>query len=193
MTKPPATLLTKLLHGSLLLAVLWQLAASGLVERPRAGRPGNLFYEIHETVGLVTLALVVAFWLWSVVRRRETPFSALFPWLSATRLRAVAADLKAHWMQLRHGRLPVPAAETPLASAVHGLGLLTALTMGASGAWLYTQNVPGGPVLEIHETVSNLMWAYVVGHAGIALIHQAAGHRVLQRMFGRDGTEHLHG
>jgi cytochrome b561 len=29
------------------------------------------------------------------------------------------------------------------------------------------------------------MWAYVVGHAGLALLHQATGHPVLKRMFGR--------
>ncbi len=74
-------------------------------------------------------------------------------------------------------------AETPLASAVHGLGLLAALSMGASGAWLYTLAIPGGIVLELHKIVANLMWAYVVGHAGLAVLHQLTGHRMLQRMF----------
>lgn len=179
------TLPTKLLHSGLLLAVLWQLLASGLVERPRAAQPGNVFYEIHQIVGLVTLALVLLFWIWSAVRRRETPFASLFPWLSMLRLKAVGADVKAHWAQLRHLRLPPSGVETPLASAVHGLGLLTALAMAGTGAWLFTQSVPGGLVLEIHKAVSNLMWAYLVGHAGLALLHQATGHPVLQRMFGR--------
>ena len=185
MTDAPRTLPTRLLHAALLLAVSWQLAASGLVERPRAAKPGNLFYEIHEVVGLVTLALVLLYWLWGLVRRRETPFAALFPWFSVLRLKAVAADVRAHWAHLRRLRLPPSDAETPLASTVHGLGLLTALAMAASGAWLYTQNVPGGPMLEIHELVSNLMWAYLIGHASLALLHQLTGHRVFQRMFGR--------
>jgi cytochrome b561 len=97
-------------------------------------------------------------------------------------LKAVGTDLARHWAQLKRLRLPGGEAETPLASAVHGLGLLAALAMGASGAWLFTQAVPGGLVLETHKLVSNLMWAYVVGHAGLALLHQASGHRVLQRM-----------
>lgn len=176
------TLATRALHGALLLAVLWQLIGSSFIERPRTGQPGNLMYDLHEIVGLSTLGLVVAFWLWSLVRRRETPFGALFPWLSARRLKAVGTDLARHWAQLKRLRLPGGEAETPLASAVHGLGLLAALAMGASGAWLFTQAVPGGLVLETHKLVSNLMWAYVVGHAGLALLHQASGHRVLQRM-----------
>ena len=177
------TFATRALHGALLLAVLWQLLGSNFIERPRVAQPGNAMYELHEVGGLATLGLVVAFWLWSLLRRRETSFSALFPWLSGSRLKAVRTDLGRHWTELKHLRLPGGEAETPLASAVHGLGLLAALSMGASGAWLYTLAIPGGVVLELHKIVANLMWAYVVGHAGLAVLHQLTGHRMLQRMF----------
>ena len=179
------TAFTRLLHAALLLAALWQLIGSNFIEPARVGQPANLMFELHEIVGLTTLGLVVAFWLWSMVRRCETPFAALFPWLSASRLKAVGADLSRHWGEVKRFRLPGGEAETPLASAVHGLGLLTALAMGASGAWLFTQAVPEGPVLEVHKLIANLMWAYVVGHAGLAVLHQVSGHRVLQRMFAR--------
>ena len=45
--------------------------------------------------------------------------------------------------------------------------------------------VPGGLVLQIHKVLANLMWAYVIAHAGIALLHQAQGHDVLRRMIWR--------
>jgi cytochrome b561 len=57
--------------------------------------------------------------------------------------------------------------------------------MAATGAWLYTQKVPGGIVLQVHRAFANLMWAFVIAHAGVALLHQVMGHAVLQRMFGR--------
>ena len=57
------------------------------------------------------------------------------------------------------------------------------MAMAATGAWLYTQNTPTGLILEIHKAISNLMWASVIGHVGLTLVHQLAGHRVLQRMF----------
>lgn len=179
------TAFTRLLHAALLLAALWQLIGSNFIEPARVGQPANLMFELHEIGGLATLGLVVAFWLWSLVRRRETPFAALFPWLSSTRLQAVGADLSRHWGELKNLRLPGGEPETPQASAVHGLGLLTVLAMGASGAWLFTQTVPEGLVLEVHKITSNLMWAYIVAHAGLAVLHQIAGHRVLQRMFAR--------
>ena len=176
---------TRLLHGALLLSVVWQLIGSNFIERPRAGQAANTMYEVHEVVGLITLGLVLAFWLWSLLRRRETPFVALFPWFSAPRLRALAGDLAHHWAELKHWRLPGGEAETPLASAVHGLGLLVVLVMAATGTWLYTLPMPAGLVLEVHKLVANLVWAYLVGHAGLAVLHQVSGHPVLQRMFGR--------
>jgi cytochrome b561 len=178
-------LLTKLLHAALVLSVLWQLAASEFVKRPRDGYPGNAFYDVHRTVGMIAIGLIVLFLLWNAVRRRETPFSMLFPWLSSERTRAVIEDFKTHLVKLRQFQLPAADVETPLASAVHGLGLVTALAMGVTGAWLYTQSVPAGLVLKMHKAISNLMWAYVVCHAGLALLHQFMGHAVLRRMFGR--------
>lgn len=175
--------LTKLFHFFLLLCVLWQLIFVQFAERPRADRPGNFFYQVHEWVGLGTLGVVVLFWLWLVVRRAETPFLALFPWFSPRRLAAIGDDLRVYLASLRQLRLPDADEESPLVSAVHGLGLLTALAMGASGAWLYTMDLPDGWVLDIHEAISNLMWAYLVSHAGLAVLHQFLGHRVLQRMF----------
>lgn len=179
------TLPTKLLHAVLLLSVLWQLLGSNFIERPRANRPANAWYAWHEVGGLVSLAVVLLFWLWVLVRRRETAFAALYPWFSRARLTAVVEDLRRHAVELRQLRLPGGEVDTPLASAVHGLGLLAALAMGATGAWMYTLPLPAGLALDAHKLVANLMWAYVVGHAGLAVLHQCLGHRVLQRMFGR--------
>jgi len=175
---------TKLLHGTLVTCILWQLVFVQLVELPRGNRPGNLFFVIHEWVGLVTFAVVALFWLWSVARFSGTPVTALFPWLSAPRIAALGTDLRAQWGEVLRLRLPHAGDETPLASAVHGLGLLVALAMGASGVWLFTMGVPGGLVLEVHRAMANLMWAFVIGHAALATLHEWAGHRVLRRMFG---------
>lgn len=99
-------------------------------------------------------------------------------------MKAVGADAAAHWVQLRQWRLHHSEADSSLASTVHGLGLLTVLAMGSSGAWLYTMTVPDGVDLDFHKLMSNLMWAYVLGHAGVGAVHQFSGHKVLQRMFG---------
>ena len=174
---------TRVLHSVLLLAVAHQLILVGLVERPKVGSAGNAFFAWHQTVGLVTLGIVTAFWLWTLLRRSETAAAALFPWFSVRRRQALWNDVRAHVDELRRFRLK-HSDESPLASATHGLGLLTVSAMAVTGAVMAVGGVPGGTVLQIHKLLANLMWAYVIAHAGIALLHQAQGRQVLQRMFG---------
>ena len=175
------TLFTKLLHAALLLVVAHQLFLVALVERPRGTSAGNAFYAWHETNGLLALGVVTAYWLWALARRSETAAGALFPWLSARRRHAVWRDLRdrvERRFRLTH------AEESALASATHGLGLLTVSALAGTGALMALGGVPGGPALQIHKLLANLMWAYVIAHASIALLHQFQGHNVLQRMFG---------
>ena len=186
-----SSLTTRILHAALAIAIVHELVVSLFMERPKpGGHPENLAFELHETVGLISLGLLGAFWLWAMLRRREEGLGALFPWFSTERRDRVLADIRNHGHSLVRLRLPSPEARTPLASAVHGLGLLVATAMAATGAIVYAVmgadgSLSGGGrlVLEFHEVLSNLMWAYLIGHAGIAIIHDIAGHRVLGRMF----------
>jgi len=186
-----SSLTTRILHAALAVAIVHQLVVSWFMEEPKpGGRPENFAFELHETVGLITLGLLALFWLWTMVRRREDGLGALVPWFSAERLKRVLADAGTYRDSLLQRRLPSPEGQTPLASAVHGLGLLVATAMAVTGAIVYAVMGPDGSlsdgghfVLELHEILSNLMWAYLMGHAGIAVIHDIVGHRVLGRMF----------
>jgi cytochrome b561 len=186
-----SSLTTRLLHAALAAAIVHQLVVSLFMEAPKPGRPAeNLAFELHETVGLVSLGLLALFWLWTMFRQREEGPGALVPWFSAERRRLVLADVANYRRSLVQLRLPSPTAETPLASAVHGLGLLVATAMAVTGAMVYALmgadgSLAGGGkfALELHEVFANLMWAYLIGHAGIAVVHDILGHRVLGRMF----------
>jgi hypothetical protein len=37
--------------------------------------------------------------------------------------------------------------------------------------------------LALHRLFANLMWAYILGHAGIAVLHHLLGIDILRRMF----------
>ena len=181
-TTAPHSVLTKLLHLLIAAALVHQLLISLIMVVPARNRPGNSYFELHEWVGVVSLGLLVTFWTWTLVRRGETRFGMLFPWFSGARRSAFWADLKAHLASLRRGQVPLTE-ESPLASAVHGLGLLIATAMASTGAFGYFFPAIRF-LLGVHETVAPIMWAYLVGHVGLALLHQLAGHRILQRMFG---------
>lgn len=181
---------TRLLHLLLAAAIVHQLAVSLLMQKPEPGTPENLGFELHQGVGLASAGILVIFWLWLLVRRREHGIAALVPWFSAARRGAVAADLARHGAALKKWALPSPAEETPLASAVHGLGLLVATGMAATGVVIYATMAPDGTLsgvgsgaLNVHSLLANLMWAFLVGHAALAVWHQMKGHDVLKRMF----------
>lgn len=93
------TLPTRLLHGALALAILVQLSSSlGMVPEEH-DHAGNLLYGAHEVAGVASFDLVLAFWLWILVRRKCGALAALFPWLSAGRRRALVADIRLHLTQ----------------------------------------------------------------------------------------------
>lgn len=138
----------------------------------------------------MSVGILVLFWLWILFRRREQSFSDLVPWFSVEKLRTLSEDIGRHVNALIRLRLPLPTEASPLASATHGLGLIIASVMAVTGAIVYFQMGPTGALtdfgrsaLGIHRPAANLMWAYLIGHATIALLHQISGHSVLQRMF----------
>lgn len=167
---------TKILHWAAALAIITQLGLSLVMQSPSRNRPGDSFFEIHEKVGIAAAIILTVFWIWSIARSGETRLVAFFPWLSPKQLRLVAADAKRVFTPLEHGQ------ETrPFASAVHGLGLIIATLMAFSGLLGYFV-ASARSLLEVHETVAPLMWAYLIGHVAISIVHELRGERIIGPM-----------
>jgi hypothetical protein len=177
---------TRIIHLLLLLlVVLHQLIGSQFVSRPLPGDTPEWPYLMHEYVGLAGLGVVLAFWIWTLFRRGETRLGRLFPWLSIGRVRDVLADLNEQvFHRLLKGCAPDDGSGA-LASAIHGLGLLTVSAMAATGAVFFFAEGTGvaRAALGLHRLLANLMWAYLIGHAALAALHQLLGDDVLSRMF----------
>lgn len=188
------SVLTRGLHSLLAFSVMYQLGSSLIMKGPRhgheaAGLPGELF-ELHEWVGLGALAVVALFWAWALVRTGETRLGVLVPWVSGDRLRDLKADLARHIAALRRRTLPPYEPRSPLAGAVHGLGLLLISAMVVTGTVYFIWHGAGGAAgiaakaaMEVHTTLANVVWAYLIGHAGMALLHRLVGHDIIQPMF----------
>ncbi len=185
--------LTRCLHALLALAVVHQLLVSLVMKAPEEGREaaglGGGLFEFHETVGLASFAVVLAYWLWAWLRRSETSMASLLPWFSAAGMGALWRDLQMQWDVLRTRHAPEYEPGGPLASAIHGLGLLAISAMTVTGLlwWLTYEAVAvdgiGETVKEIHELFAPLAWAYLIGHALMALWHSWHGQRAIQAMF----------
>lgn len=176
------SLVTRVLHMFLALAVVHQLVISLVMRGPRHG---GVAWQMHESVGAASLGILMLFWLWTLLRPGETRLRDLFPYLSRAGRKALWRDGLAHLAALRRFRLP-HATHSPIASAVHGGGLLTATVTAISGGfWFLKGLAPAALVhdgLMLHGLVANLMWAYLIAHAGLAVLHELTGQRVLARM-----------
>ncbi len=176
--------LTRVLHLLILTLVLHQLIGSQFMQRPDPGDDPAWNFMLHEYAGLLLLAVAGVFWLWTMIRRGETRFSRLVPWFSVARLRDVWTDVAAQARRIASLRAPDDS-DGALASAVHGLGLLVLTAMAATGTvFFFAQRTGiGHTALDLHRLMANLMWAYLVAHAGLAVLHHLLGSDIFARMF----------
>ena len=150
-----------------------------------SGLPLQLF-QAHELIGFFLLALILLHWLWSLSGHVQGGFGHLFPWFSKERINAIRSELR-DALKLK---LPDPEKNNALAGAVHGLGLLAATAMAATGAVIFFNLSDSGHMTRLGETFHNihgfiapLMWAYFIGHFAISIIHKKMGRKNVKDMF----------
>jgi cytochrome b561 len=184
---------SRLLHLLLAVGVCLQLLLSTFMQQPEPGAIqtalGGLGFQLHEVLGLTLLPSILGWFLWILLRHREPSLGDLFPWLISGRQKVLQAAQVA-LAEARQGRLAAEPEILPLIRTVHGLGALCALFMAITGSlvWLGMDASDALPawaelVLELHQAAATLMWAYLFGHAGMALVHHWRGEATLSRMF----------
>jgi cytochrome b561 len=184
---------TRVLHVLVAAAIVLQLTNSLLMRVPRPGRSWTdteaSAFAVHEYAGLASMAIIGLFWLWMLVRRRETSLGQLFPWFSRQRLAGLQDDIMRHVQFATQLTLPEPEHSTGLSSAIQGIGLALALIVAATGTVGYFIWTKGTAMTGltwvafwVHGTLANVMWGYLVVHVGAALLHEMLGHRILYQM-----------
>jgi len=183
------SLATRFLHLGLALTVSTQLIVSLVMQPPGeddgGGALAKLAYEIHETVGLSALAIVLLHWLSSLLQQGGNYLGHLFPWGSVGR-----AEIKADIETLKRGALPAGGARGGLPGLVHGLGFLAVTGMVLTGGVLFLNWPEQGDVPEwvdlvgeVHETIGILVWTYWGAHIALAVLHGLAGHSEVRDIF----------
>ena len=170
---------TRLLHAGLAVAVVTQLATSLAMQGPDDVQAGDILFQVHRYSGLAATVLAFGLWLTILLRSRGTELGALIPWFSGRRLAELWRDIKTHAGAMTRLRLPEHDPEAALPSAIHGLGLVLISAMAASGAVYFVQVTlglhsaePDGMIaMTVHLTLANLVWAYLIAHAGLAVLH----------------------
>lgn len=170
---------TRLLHAGLALAIVTQLVTSLSMHGPDNVQAGDILFQVHRYAGIAAAAFAFGLWTTILLRARGTGIGALIPWFSKRRLAALWRDAKMHFRAMVKLRLPAHDPDAALPSAVHGLGLLLISAMAASGALYFTQVAlglhsaePDGMIaITVHLALANLVWAYLIAHAVLAVSH----------------------
>lgn len=181
---------TRVIHISLALAVIVQLASSLFMSHDEKSGGENLLFEVHEYSGLTSLAIITIFWLWVFFRKKGTPADLLFPWFSRLQREAFKTSAIRHFKVLKAKKIPKYEDDDAVASAIHGLGILIISVMTLTGLLYFIGGKMGAPdgliatvAITIHAPFSKLVWVYLIGHAGIAVLHAWRRERPLSIMW----------
>ncbi len=165
------TPLVRYLHYSILFLVLLQILLSNFIEINDDGVIGQSIIEYYSTwahigVGLSLVALALVF---AIVELSKHGYLYFYPYLSGD-----FSQLKSDLRKLKSLEVP-DASPRGLAAVIQGLGLGALLLVALSGAiwfvlWSYDLAL-ADDVKEIHELLTGLIEAYVIGHGGMGLIH----------------------
>jgi cytochrome b561 len=195
MTDSNPSLISRLLHMTVASGVILQLLLSTVMQMPKPGAARttleSLTFTFHEVVGLSLAVLITGWLVWLMLRPSTEPkASELFPWTSRVGRQALLEAFRLTLEKARRGRLAPESEVAPLALTVHGLGLLCIAFMALSGTLVWLGMSDTGAMtdwakllLNLHHFTANLVWIYLAGHAGMAVLHQWNGERTLTRMF----------
>jgi len=165
------TPLTRYMHYSILFLVLFQILISNFIDVSDDGVIGQSSIEYYSTwshiiVGLYLTLVAIAFAINELIKRGFTYF---YPYLSGD-IAQLLLDIKT----LMSFKLP-DSSPKGLMAIIQGLGIGALLLVTSSGAvwyglWLFDLALLE-TVKDIHELLTGLIEAYVVGHGGMGLLH----------------------
>ncbi|MEM5474428.1 cytochrome b/b6 domain-containing protein [Hoeflea sp. AS60] len=189
---------TRLSHMVLAATIVTQLISSLIMVPPLDGNAADIAFTIHQYSGVLAFLFALLFWGIIMARKKGTSLTSLIPWFSAERLRLLKGDILEHFAALKSFKLPDYKDDKPLASAVHGLGLLLMTGMAATGvAFAIAMQLGRGEEtnwvandLLLHVTFANLVWAYLIGHAGLAILHHFTSKASLSEMWSFRASGH---
>jgi cytochrome b561 len=159
------------LHYSILFLVLLQIILSNFIEINDDGAIGQNAIEYYSTwahisVGLSLLLLAIVF---TVVEFSKHGFSYFYPYLSGD-----LSQLKSDLSKLKSLEVP-DASPKGLAAVIQGLGLGAILLVALSGTTWFVLRLYdlalANDVKEIHQLLTGLIEAYIIGHGGMGLMH----------------------
>jgi len=177
--------LTRVIHYGLIFSVLFQLISAEWMLIPEPGKIAGLGVSIFYThvwfSGWVVFILATLYAM--LMTDDPDGLGLLVPWFSAKRRAAFFQAARKEVPGIFRGRLAPLERKSPLAGAIHGLGIITLLGLGLTGSYVMLGVRSDGTMsadillfLEVHEFFGVLTWTFLAGHIFMAIYHLFLGH-----------------
>ena len=155
---------TLFLHLVIAVAVITQLTTSWLFD------DYHTLFLVHEYSGMTAFVAIILLLLW---KWHLSGLKQYFPWAFSTGRHKMLEDLR--WLC----KIRLPEHNTGgLPGTVQGLGVLLIFTMGFLGTlWFIAKHYVVGlepythTMMYWHSALANLVWAYIIGHGCMAILH----------------------
>jgi cytochrome b561 len=178
---PKYDAVTRWSHAALAIAVVVDLALLSVMRVPPGPGLGvrdwhRQAFELHCRFGPVVAVLCVLHWLWICLPWARPGVAYLLPWMRPDTRAVLGREIR----NLVFFELPAPQQASPLVGTVQGLGLcaVTASVIGGFISYLgYFTHIPvsarvlHGCAIELVIS-SYLVWAFVITHGFMALLHR---------------------
>jgi len=182
----------RILHFGIVTCILLQLLGQQFIGLPEPGHIRTafdaLFIGVHEGIGAVALVLILAYMVTTL--DEVAGQQKLFPWMTKTGRARLRADIRREAPGWLRGKFSAPGSGSRIAGTVHGAGITLALILGLSGTMLFIGIGPHGEmtpdirlIWKAHDVMASMMWVFVIGHGGMAIMHEIRGHGIVRAMF----------
>jgi len=171
------------LHGLMALGVVFQVLMIAFRELVGHHSTWSIYREpaikMHQYVGIFVFIVIAIYLIQKFLISRQDFFSRFYP-INKTAWRKVSEDIACLVFERR---LPVRIKESALgglSGLIQGLGLLLVLFLSGVGSlamlsWYGLLGVPAGwgdELLIAHQFFGGLIWWYLGGHIGMAVLHK---------------------
>lgn len=182
---------TRLLHCVIAVLITVQLYTIYALDNRFFTKPIRSFlFSVHTYSGIVVFCALFLFWIVIMTRQQGTSVKELFPWVSVSALKNVFHDCGYYITSLRHFKIPEHRTPAPLASAIHGIGIIIMSVMAISGVHrylVYQLSITKTPLIKaitsLHGVFGDYAWIYLSIHASIALLNHIAKKQNLSAMW----------
>ena len=159
-------------HWGIALCVVGSVISSLFVDikNPASSLP----IVIHVRIGYGVTFFLIFQWLFLSLKKYREVKTHVFPYHFEGR-KCMMSDFRL----LLKGRLPPTGARSGLSGLVEGFGILLITLMALTGLTFHfaevfdvAKNTPTLFIRDIHNFFSFFVWAFVIGHGGMALLHR---------------------